>query len=104
MKNKKSIILIILAALMLLGAGFFGYKQYRINNPRVQDLEYFDYDHGTEGSTQMGYSPVTKKQYIVTHNDKTGNTEIRERKDKDGNPIYFKSKVITRTVSKTGEK
>lgn len=103
MKNKKSIVLIVLAIVLLFGAGALGYKQYRINNPRVQDLEFFDYDHGTEGSTQIGYSKETKKQYVVTHNGKTGKTEIRERKDKDGNPIYFKVTKATKTISKSGE-
>lgn len=71
--------------------------EYHRNNPRLSDLEIVDYDHGSKGTSQTGYSKIDGKKYVVTFDSDTDKPILTESKDTDGKPIYYnKSKQPTK--------
>lgn len=96
--SKKSLVLFIVMAVLLLISGTLGYKSFRTYHPVRENLRVISTDEGTEGTRTTMYEVNTRKIYYLYHNISQSKTYIELSRGSDGKPRTFSGTIKSEIV------
>lgn len=95
MKRKVLYSLALMFLIVSIGFSFIAIKNYRLNNPNIEELRIIDTDHGSNGSSSIAYHKTTRRMFVIISDNKEGAAEIHKKIDKEGHHQEFSGTTTT---------